>query len=337
MEEAFKKNEQRELHHIDFLKKDGNPANYESIYKAYSSLKSIQERIRPLLPLQVYEQNRQAEFLFKDYDGKILVIKEKLSNYLYTNALTLLNNASNKQDYRKSFDDFVYLEQINPDYADSKQKKEEAYEKGLDYVTVRMINDTDQIIPQKLEAELLNFNTYGLNDLWTEYHTNPLPNTIYDYDMKVALREINISPEQVNEKQIIKEKQIKDGYQYAVDTNGNIVKDSLGNKIKIDKFRTVKCDFYQFTQFKTVQVVGVVSFTELAKKQLLNSYPLSSEFVFEHVYANYDGDKRALDNNLVGLLKLGAVPFPSNEQMVYDAGENLKSRLKLILTQQQFK
>ncbi|MEP2240364.1 MAG: hypothetical protein ABJI22_18500, partial [Maribacter sp.] len=93
---------------------------------------------------------------------------------------------------------------------------------------------------------------------------------------------------------------------------------------------------YQFTQFKSAQVTGVVSFIDLKKQQKVNQYPLSSQFVFEHVYANYDGDKRALDNELVSLLQLARVPFPSNEQMVYDAGEDLKNNLKNILNNQRF-
>ncbi|NND79701.1 MAG: hypothetical protein HKN53_07375, partial [Maribacter sp.] len=165
---------------------------------------------------------------------------------------------------------------------------------------------------------------------------NHLSNITYDYDMRIELQDINISPEQVNERQIIKEKQIKDGFDYVLDNNGNVVKDSLGNDVKIDKFKTVKCNFYQFTQFKTAQVRGLVSFSDLQTKQVLNSYPLSSEFVFEHIYANYDGDKRALENDLVSMLQLAAVPFPTNEQMVYDAGEDLKNRLKGILTRHRF-
>ena len=121
-----------------------------------------------------------------------------------------------------------------------------------------------------------------------------------------------------------------------MDNDGNELRDSLGNSIKIDKFKTVRCDFYRFTQYKAAQVVGNVSFTDLQTQQKLNSYPLSSEFVFEHVYANYNGDKRALENNLVSLLKLRAVPFPSNDQMVYDAGEDLKSTLKNIIVRHKF-
>ena len=80
----------------------------------------------------------------------------------------------------------------------------------------------------------------------------------------------------------------------------------------------------------------MVSYIDLNTKQQVNTYPLSSEFIFEHIYANYQGDRRALENDLIALLDLRAVPFPSNEQMVYDAGEDLKNRLKDILVRHKF-
>ena len=48
-----------------------------------------------------------------------------------------------------------------------------------------MTNNTDKVIPKRLEDELLNLNTYGLNNLWTEYHNNRIQNQIYDYQMEV--------------------------------------------------------------------------------------------------------------------------------------------------------
>ncbi len=336
LEEAFSKNMERELQNIAYLEKDGNPANLEAIYKGYARLKNIQQRIRPLLPLYLRDEGRDARFNFKNFDEDIIDSKERLSDYLFDNALSLYKNASSKLDYRRAYEDFRYLDEINPGYGDTKEQMELAYQKGLDFVKVKMINDTEMVIPNRLEEELLNFNTYGLDDLWTQYHTNPLSDIKYDYEMQVAFRDINISPEQVNEKQFIKEKQVVDGYKYLEDENGNLVKDSLGNEIKVDNFKTVSCNYYQFTQQKQAQVTGTVSYIDLQSKQQLNTYPLSSEFVFQHVYANYNGDKRALDNNLVALLNLGAVPFPSNEQMVYDAGEDLKARLKEIVVRHRF-
>tara|TARA_R110002051_G_scaffold96570_1_gene166720 strand:+ start:5582 stop:6766 length:1185 start_codon:yes stop_codon:yes gene_type:complete len=336
LEEGYKKNTERELQHIKFLKKDGNAANFEEIYNTYGRLKSIQERIRPLLPLYIQDENRKAQFNFKNYDEDIIAAKTNLSEFLYNKATTLLKSANYKSDYRNAYNDLNYLEEINPNFKDVVSKIDEAYKKGLDFVIVEMTNNTDQIIPKRLEDELLNLNTYGLNSDWTEYHTNRIQNQLYDYQMEVSFQDINISPEQIREKQISKEKQIKDGYTFVEDRNGNVVSDSLGNSIKVDKFKTVRCDFYQFTQFKSAQVIGVVSFIDIKKQQKINQYPLSSQFVFEHIYANYDGDKRALDNDLVSLLQLARVPFPSNEQMVYDAGEDLKNNLKNILNNQRF-
>lgn len=336
LEEAYAKYTERELQEIAFLKQDGNPANLETIYEKYNHLKEVQNRIRPLLPLPIFEENRDARFRFENYDREILATKDDLSEYLYTNASQLLAGAQTKYDYRQAYDDFRYLEEINPGYGDTRDLMEQARIKGLDYVKVTMINDTQQIVPARLEEELLNFNTYGLDDLWTTYHTNPVDEVEYDYEMQVAFRDIVISPERVNEKQFIQERQIPDGKQFLLDEEGNVVKDSLGNKIEVDRFRSVRCNFYQFTQQKTAHVNGNVNFIDLHTRQSLNSYPLASQFVFEHVYANYDGDRRALDNDLVALLDLAAVPFPSDEQMVYDAGEDLKARLKNILQRQKF-
>lgn len=336
LEDAFDKNTERELQHINFLKKEGNPANYETIFKTYERLKTVQQQIRPLLPLRIQDENRKAQFSFKNYDAQIIATKETLSNYLYTNAVGLLESGLSKMDYRQAYDDLNYLQEISPNYRDAAQKMNEAYQKGLNYVIVEILNNTDKVIPVRLEEELLNFNTYGLNNLWTEYHTNRLDNLDYDFQMEVSFQDINISPEQINEKQIIKERQVKDGFTYVKDVQGNVVRDSLGNKIKTDNFKTVRADFYQFTQFKSAQVTGIVNFVDLRKQQQLNQYPLASNFVFEHSYANYDGDKRALDNDLLSLLQLARIPFPTNEQMVYDAGEDLKNNLKNILGRQRF-
>nr|WP_298999071.1 hypothetical protein [uncultured Allomuricauda sp.] len=336
LEDAFAKHTQRELEQISFMEKDGNPANLETIYRKYNSLRDIQARIQPLLPLSIYEEGREARFDFVNYDNAILDTKEQLSEYLYANASDLLKNARYKQDFRNVFNDLKYLSEINPGYKQTIQKMDQAYQKGLDYVKIQIDNETQQIIPERLEEELLDFNTYGIDNFWTKFHSSPQSGMNYDFALNLGFREINISPERVNEKQIVREKQIKDGYEYLLDNNGNAVKDSLGNRIKVDRLRTVTCNFYQFTQFKSAQIGAKVSITDLSNGQEINSYPLASEFIFEHIYANYKGDRRALDNDLVALLDLAAVPFPTNEQMVYDAGEDLKARLKSIIRRHQF-
>jgi hypothetical protein len=200
-----------------------------------------------------------------------------------------------------------------------------------------MVNDTQQVIPRRLEEDLLNFSTYGLNDLWTVYHNNPDTQRRYDFGMEVILRNIAISPEQIKEREIIREKQVVDGWKYALDGDGNVLKDSLGNKIKVDKFKTVRCEYYETRQFKTSSIVGTVTYKDYNTKQLIEAFPLQSEYLFEHFYATSRGDRRALDQNLLSYLDNRRVQFPSNEQMIFDTGEDLKLQLKEIITGNSFR
>ena len=329
LEDAYKKASERDLTRVNFLINENNPAKLEELYNTYLGLQARQDRIRPVLPLQ------GAKFSMSDYSNNILNTKDKLSAYLYTNANALMKT-NDKLDYRKAYTDFEYLNKINPGYKDSRELIKNALLMGRDYVQVKITNDTEVIIPERLEEELLNMDTYGLNDLWTEYHNKRVKNLDYDYEMELRFRDINISPEQVKERQLVKERLVKDGWKYQLDGNGNVMKDSVGNDIKVDKFTKVTCQFYEFTQFKATQVTANVNFTDLKSKQLLESFPISSEFVFEHIYANYQGDKRALEQDLLLFLEARSVPFPTNEQMVYDTAEDLTLKLKQIVSNNSF-
>ena len=336
LEEAFRKNAKREIANINFLKKDGNPANLEKIYNSYNQLYAIQEKVSALLPLRVASEDRDASFNFKDYTNDILGSKTKLSSYLYTNATNLVASATTKYDFRKAYNDLVYLDKINPGYQDTKQKIEDAHQKGIDFVKVKSFNASDKVIPRALEDDLLNFNAYGLNDLWTEYHTNPQQGIDYNYEMLLEIVSINISPEAIKQREIIKEKEIKDGWKYVLDDKGNVAKDSLGNDLKVDKFSTVRSVFKELQQLKEANITAKVSYFDLNTKQLVNSYPITSGFVFEHFYGSYTGDKRALDEDLIRMSSQNALPFPSSEQMIYDSGEDLKLKLKNIVRTYKF-
>jgi len=119
LEEAYQRNTERELERIAFLEKDDNPVNYEDIYKCYRNLKRIQGRIRPLLPLLIKAERRDAIFEFNNYDDKILDAKEQLSEYLYDEAEGIMLSATSKYDYRKAYNDLVYLNKINPGFEDT--------------------------------------------------------------------------------------------------------------------------------------------------------------------------------------------------------------------------
>lgn len=336
LQDAFAKATAKDLDRIAFLKKDKNPENLEEIFVLYNDLKDRQEVIKPLLPLPILNKNKHAKFVLKNYDDAIINSKNKLSDYLYVKAKQLFDR-NNKLDYRRAYDDLVYLEKINSNFKDVRDLMSIAQQKGVDFVLVSMKNETEKVIPKRLEEDLLNFDTYGLNDLWTTYHNKKDANINYDFGLELNLRTIQVSPEHVREKQIIKEKQIVDGFKYLLDDKGNQIKDSLGKKIKVDNLVNVRCEFYQFTQFKSARVVGQVKYVNFYTQQTLQVYPIESQFIFEHIYGRFDGDKRALEESLLDLLVLKAISFPTNEQIIYDTGNDLKNQLKAIITRNKFR
>jgi hypothetical protein len=336
LEEAFAKAKDRDLRNIDMLAKDANPANFEKIYNDYLQLNNRQERIRPLLPLQLLKEGRNAYFPFDNYSDQIINSKNALSKYLYDNAVKLLKS-NNKMDFRKSYDDLGYLESINPGYKDVKNLMNQAQQKGTDFVSVYTKNETNMVIPVRLQSDLLDFSTFGLNDKWTVYHSNKQKGISYDFGLIVNFRQINISPEQIKEKEFIKEKQIKDGTKALLNSQGNVVKDSLGHTIMVDNFKTIRVDIYEFRQFKSCQVTAKVDYIDFRNNQLIEAFPISSEFVFENIYSTYNGDKNACDDSYMPYFNKRAVAFPSNDQMVYDSGEDLKAKLKDIIVRNRFR
>jgi len=336
LEEAFAKAKERDLRDIQGWFKDTNPKNLEKIYNTYVQLNYRQEQIRPLLPLKLLKEGRDAQFPFEDYTDQMVSSKNALSKYLYDNSKALLVT-KDKMTIRRAYDDLMYLESINPGFKDTGKLMDEAKAKGTDYVSVYTKNETNMVIPVRLENDLLDFSTYGLDDKWTVYHSNRVKGIDYDYGLIVNFRDIKLSPEQQKEKQFEKEKQIKDGVKNVLDEHGNVVKDSLGHAIKVDNMKTIHISIYEFSQIKSCQVTAKVDYINFKTNQLIETFPLASEFVFSNVYANYKGDKRACEDTYYSNFDRKAVPFPSNEQMVYDTGTDLKNKLKDIISRNKFR
>ncbi len=332
LEEAFAKAKERDLNQLNLLEKEANPAQLEKIYQTYVQLNYRQEKIKPLLPLQLIKEGRSAIFPFGDYNNQLVRSKNALSDYLYSNAKALLKSP-NKMDFRKVFDDLTYLNQINPNYKDVIDLIKVAKFKGSDYVLVSAKNETNMIIPVRLQNDLLDFNTYGIKDKWTVYHNSEQDGIQYDFGVQIRFREINISPEQIKEKEFIKERRIKDGQKKLIDANGKEVLDEKGKVVLVDNLKDVTVKINEIRQFKSCLVVAKVEYNNWTTNQLLQSFPLTSEFIFENVYAKYKGDRRAADDSYYSNFDKKIVPFPSNEQMIYDTSEDLKNKLKGILNQ----
>jgi hypothetical protein len=145
-----------------------------------------------------------------------------------------------------------------------------------------------------------------------------------------------VSPERIHEKQITVEKEIADGFEYVLDEKGNVAKDSLGNSIKVDKYIIVKSNIYEIHQEKASHIDAEVILIDLKNNQTMETIPLESEFIFIHDFAETSGDIRALSQYYKDLIKEREIPFPTDEQMIYDTGEDLKNKLSATIKNYKF-
>ncbi|MEZ4794992.1 MAG: hypothetical protein R2773_05885 [Flavobacteriaceae bacterium] len=329
LEEAFSRVVAEDKQRIQFLKQENRPANSREIYYTYCDLGRRQELVRPLLSMI------DAHIVLEDYSKDIISSKKNFADYLFNEGNSYLNR-NTVMDAREAYGYFSDLKGLEPNYFNLDDKLNAAHFQGTDFVFVELNNHTGQIIPYRLERELLDFNTYGLDDFWTAYHAQPENGIYYNYGIDLNFNEISISPERISEKEYLRKMTIKDGWEYLLDRYGNVVKDSLGNDIKVDKIITVTASVTYTEQTKSVRVGGDVVYKDLNRNRIINRHPLGTEFVFENVFAKYRGDKRALTEEDLEFIKNDFFPFPSNQQMVLDAGEDIKTRLKEILRNNHF-
>jgi hypothetical protein len=329
LERAYKKAVAQDQIILQRLQLDPNPYALEPLYKCYLRMDRRQNNIRPLLPLRLQEEDREARFTFQDYGAKIIDSRTTLSDHLLSNSKAALKNATTLES-RNVYQDLKYLDEINPNFKNTRVLLAKALEAGTHYIFVDLNNKSQTVLPKRLE-ELLNFSTYGMKVIWTQFHTKRDYSLVYDYRLEIIINRIFISPEQVTQKELIKEKQIKDGFIYEYDSNNNVKKDSLGNDIKKDKLVTIKAHVIQNTQLKETEISAVVQLKDNRTLQIEDRFPVNSNYVFTYIYGAVYGDKRALDEDYLETINLKAVVFPSNEKMIYDTGEDLKIKIKQII------
>lgn len=327
LQQAFKKYQDEKLERIKFLQKDPTSEDEKEIYESYLDIYNTQKSIKPILPL--YHQGKKLKFKFKDVSSELINAKQNYAEYLYRLGQSLMNEEQTLS-YRTAFEVFQKLNRIIPNFKNSNYLAEQASHLGKDYVFVKAFNETEVSIPEGLESDILDFNTYGLDNQWTVYHANKRDGNPYQFQINLIFENIVFSPERIIEKETNIERTVE-STEVQTDRNGQTKTDSLGNPLTKNIRINASGILTTISQEKTVSIAAQVDYINLNNNQKINDYKLDSQFVFENIFANFDGDERALNEEQTILLANNALPFPSNEQMLFDASEDVKLKLKSIL------
>jgi len=328
MDRAYRLANERDLERIKYLKTENNPDNYDEIFSRYNMLKERQRQVRTVTPLTI--EGRTYSYEYVDYDTQMIESKRKAADFFYTNGKGLLDNALQKQDYRDAYYQLVKASEYSGgQYENIDALIYDARMKGISRVIVEVSNQSILQLPQQVEEDLTAFDTRGLGNEWVEYHFKHMDeNAVYDYAVMVKLNSIMVSPDDTKDTDEIFKKNISDGFDYVLDANGNVMKDTAGNDIKIQKFREINCTLVETRQFKSVEIRGDVEILSLNPERMLQQEPFGAANQFEHYSARSIGDEGALTEEAMKKVQQEKIPFPTDVDMVLMCTETIKPAIR---------
>ncbi|MFP8487809.1 hypothetical protein ACKGJO_01825 [Gracilimonas sp. Q87] len=324
LKEAYTKANTFDMDQISFLEKEGRSENYVRIYQLYGKLDRRQDRIKTL-PTRLMN-----EFRIVNYDDQLIATKEQAAETAYQQGLKYLD-LGGKENARRAFYEFENVQSLYPNYKDVNDLQREASYLGTNQVLFVVENNSEIMLPERFESELRKISLGELNDHWIQYSVYENEDVNYDYFVSLNINRITMSPEGLEREKYTETTEIQDGMKYVLDERGNVMKDSLGNDIKVPNMINVSAEIETRRQYKEAMVGGSLDYIDLRTEQLVKSDNIGVTAVFDHISGSYTGDERALSQESKAITERNTVPFPNDEFMLMDAATLLKEKAKDIM------
>lgn len=302
-----------------------NGQNWDAIYDVYSRMNNRQRIVRPYLPL-AYSNGSNASIELFDYTQVIEEARRNAADYHYRNALSLLEQPY-KQAARDAYSELIRINKYYSDYKDASALINSAYEKGSNKVLLTFSSAYGVSLPPSYLNELTRYNYEREMDSWSMLYRTPADTSFYDLEINVRIEEISISPEYIRENNYKEEKTVQDGSQPLLDSEGNTVKDSLGNVIMVPRYTTLTCYVTEWSQSKTARVRAEFRIYNSHTGQLMVQQPLQHEVVFENCYARANGYLDILPQAVRSKLRQNFVPFPADTDLVYQTTADMQRQV----------
>jgi hypothetical protein len=307
---------------IRFLKMEDKPANWDEIYQINKRMADRQALVRSVTPLQL--NGRTIEYPYVDYMPEMIAAKRKSADFYYAHGNELMKNQL-KDSYRQAYYEFTRAKEYVGNYEGIDNKIEDAKYQGMSRVLVSLQNKSILKFTQEFEEDLLSIDLPSINSEWVEYYTQNLDSdTRYDYLVNVNVKNIAVSPDQTMQSDSVIKRDVEDGFAYQLDKKGNVVKDTLGNDIKIKKYKTLQCALVETVQSKACHIDGDIEIVQISPNKVLKKDPLGAQSNFEHISARAIGDIQALNQTQLEKTKSQPMLFPSDMEMVFRCSDALK-------------
>jgi hypothetical protein len=203
----------------------------------------------------------------------------------------------------------------------------DAKEKGTTYVLLSPLNKTYSQLSPEFIGKLVDFGMEKLDDKWARYYNTPQL-SYFDYTIFIAINSIYISPDDAKETKEIVKKDVRDGWKYQYDSKGNVKKDSLGNDIKVPKFKTISCTITRKEQAKYCVIKASLDIQDNTAKRIVSTSTEEARYNFQYRSAYANGDFNALSDEDKKLTQNSPVAFPDDMTMIKYCMDELKPKIE---------
>lgn len=329
LEQAFRKATADDLAAAKSYEDRGGLAYLQAL-EIYEEMEERQAIVAPFLPL-VSKDGYEANIRFVRLDGLIRNAQDQVGTYYYETgkeSLARSRATDDKPRARRAYDLLSKVTRYTPAPSDLASLRSEAYEIGLTHVFVNLRNDAPVYMPERFENAILGISVSDLNSTWKRYYLSPPKGQAIDVNATLVLDHISISPERERADHFEETQKIKDGWEYVLKPNGEIKTDTLGNKIKKDKFIHVRAKVTKVRRDKGIQIAGTIRYIDAVTGEPIRVQPITVENKFIDSACRVRGDRRALSQETVNCTTRSLDPFPTDHEMAMLAAYEMKGVLK---------
>jgi hypothetical protein len=328
LEEAFAKVNARDFAYLESLNAKAYPERWDKAYDILSQIQRRQDKVSPFLPL-ISKDGYVGHFEMINVFPLLEEASVQASNYHYAYAELLLENINytRKAEATEAFHSLSKIDRYFKHFKNSNELKQIAHHYGTTRVLIETRNTADAYIPGDLHDELLAINIPALNSFWTDFYTSSQEGLPLDFKVVLEIDQLEVSPEKESERIYVESKEVKDGFTYVLDQNGNVAKDTLGNDITEDRYVNITVDIVELLREKAAYVKGSLKVIDLNEKQLIDEFPIAAESTFRSYASRYFGDERAITSRTRNRMRSEPERFPADEELIWKAAEDIKSEM----------
>lgn len=328
LERAFGKITAQDMDTYHRLEAENRPENWDMMYNILSRIATRQDVISPLIPL-VSNQGYKANFQFVKVNPLLAKAKNEASKYHYTRGSEFMAAArvGDKALAREAYHEFNLIGRYFLDYKDAAILADEAMFLGTNRILIRYGDISSSFNTSRFYDEL-SISPGELNSRWTEYYLDPPTEVAMDYEARITLLDADISRENQDTRYFTDRKSIEDGFEYELDSKGNVKKDTLGNDIRNPKFIDIEARIIEVYRHKEAVVEIGIEVIDLHRDILIDRDKISHNVIFEDYSCDITGDRRALSNNARNKYREYPLAFPSDSDLLITAASEVRKDVR---------